>query len=106
MIHLTDSAVTAVRGALSRSPGPVAGLRLMVQSGGCAGFKYSLGIVSEADPEDVVVEQQGITIFVDPASEPHLKGTVMDFVESLEGSGFAFDNPNAGSKCSCGKSFC
>ncbi|MCK8784993.1 iron-sulfur cluster assembly accessory protein [Roseomonas sp. NAR14] len=105
MIELTDSAISAVRTALERSGTPDAGLRVMVQAGGCAGFKYMLGIVEQPDPNDLVLEKDGVRIFVEPSSEPHLKGTRVDFVVALEGSGFAFDNPNAASKCSCGKSF-
>jgi iron-sulfur cluster assembly protein len=105
MIQLTDSAVSAVRTALAGSPNPAAGLRIMVQSGGCAGLKYMMGFVETPDPTDVAIEADGVTIYVDAASEPHIAGTTVDFVTALEGSGFSFENPNAASKCSCGKSF-
>jgi iron-sulfur cluster assembly accessory protein len=104
MIHLTDSAVDAMRTAISGAGKQ--GLRIAVQSGGCSGLKYQLGLVSEGAPHDIVLEQGGVTVFVEPESEPHLKGTVVDFVTSVEGSGFTFDNPNAKSRCGCGKSFC
>lgn len=105
MINLTDSAINAVRTAISGAQAGVQGLRIMVQSGGCAGLKYSMGLVKEVSPDDLVIEQQDVRLFIDPASQPHINGTVVDFVVSLENSGFTFNNPNAASKCSCGKSF-
>lgn len=56
--------------------------------------------------DDAVVEAGDVTVLIDPASQPHLAGTVIDFVSGLEGSGFVFNNPNASGSCGCGKSFC
>ena len=106
MIQLTDTAVAAVKSALARSPQPAEGLRIMVETGGCAGFKYRMGLESRARADDAVVHQDGVTLFVDSDSQPHLSGMTVDFVDGLERSGFVFDNPNAASKCGCGKSFC
>jgi len=105
MIQLTESAVNAVRAAISGAKQPVEGLRIKVESGGCAGFKYQMGLVTDADPADVLVEQSGVKVYVDIDSIAHLDGTTVDFVIGLEGSGFAFENPQAKSSCSCGKSF-
>ncbi len=105
MIHLTENAVNAVRTAISRANAPIEGLRLAVDAGGCAGFKYMMGLVAEADPDDVVVERDGVKVFVDPGSVLYLDGTTVDFVIGLQNSGFTFDNPQAKSTCSCGKSF-
>ena len=105
MIQLTDSAVAAVKTALSRAKEPAEGLRIMVQTGGCAGYKYSMGLVRDPAPTDFVVEHGDVRVYVDAESEPHIKGTTVDFVVGLETSGFTFTNPNATSKCSCGKSF-
>ncbi|MDR3536323.1 MAG: iron-sulfur cluster assembly accessory protein [Acetobacteraceae bacterium] len=105
MINLTDSAINAVRTAMSGAQSDVQGLRIMVQSGGCAGLKYSMGLVRDPAPDDVIIEHGDVRVFVDAASEPHIKGTTVDFVVGLENSGFTFNNPNAASKCSCGKSF-
>ncbi|MCF1503367.1 MULTISPECIES: HesB/IscA family protein [Hyphomicrobiales] len=105
MIQLTEAAVDALRTAIAGSEEPVEGLRLMVESGGCAGLKYMMGLVGEAEPSDVLVEQAGIKVFVDPMSIAYLEGTTVDFVTSLEGAGFTFDNPKATWSCSCGKSF-
>ncbi|WP_027584129.1 iron-sulfur cluster assembly accessory protein [Bradyrhizobium sp. Ai1a-2] len=105
MINLTDSAVNAVKSAISTSAKPTSGLRIMVEVGGCAGFKYMMGLADEPKPDDTVIERDGVKMFVDNKSHEHLAGTTIDFVVALEGSGFTFDNPNAKSSCSCGKSF-
>jgi len=105
MINLTDSAVNAVKTAISSAAQPAGGLRIMVETGGCAGFKYMMGLAEEAKPDDTVIERGGVKVFVDNKSHEHLNGTTIDFVVALEGSGFTFDNPNAKSSCSCGKSF-
>lgn len=105
MIQLTENAVAAVKTALSRATTPVEGLRIMVEAGGCAGFKYMMGLEGTARDGDVVVDQGGVKLFVDANSQPLVGGMTVDFVTGLENSGFVFDNPNATSKCSCGKSF-
>lgn len=105
MINLTDSALNAVRSAMSGSADPVSGLRIMVEAGGCAGYKYMMGLVREAEADDTVIERDGVKVFVDMKSHELLAGTTIDFVVALEGSGFTFENPNATSSCSCGKSF-
>jgi len=105
MIHLTDSALDAVRNAIARAPEPVQGLRLKVESGGCAGNKYLMGLVRAAEEDDEVVERDGVKVFLEHDSLPMLYGTTIDFVVAIEGAGFTFDNPNASHACSCGKSF-
>ncbi|WP_395666739.1 HesB/IscA family protein [Methylocella sp.] len=105
MIQLTDNAVDAVRQAIEGAGQPVEGLRIMVEAGGCAGFKYMMGLVSDVNPKDIVVEKDGVKVYVDEASLPHLYGTTVDFVSGLEGAGFTFENPTATASCSCGKSF-
>jgi iron-sulfur cluster assembly protein len=105
MINLTDSAINAVRNAITTSDKPVDGLRIMVEAGGCAGLKYNMGLVSGVDPDDTVIEREGVRVFIDNKSHEMLAGTTIDFVIALEGSGFTFDNPNAKTSCGCGKSF-
>ncbi len=112
MIRLTDTAVAAIKTAISRASENAAagapsaeGLRIMVQTGGCAGLKYMMGLEARTRDGDEVVRQDGVTLFIDGESQPHLDGLTVDFVTGLESSGFVFDNPNALSKCSCGKSF-
>lgn len=103
MINLTDNALNAVRGVLSTSG--ASGLRITVESGGCAGFKYIMGLANETKSDDTVIERDGVKLFVDNDSHQYLAGTTIDFVLAQEGSGFTFDNPNAKASCTCGKSF-
>jgi iron-sulfur cluster assembly accessory protein len=105
MITLTESAINAVRTAVAGAASPVQGIRIKVEAGGCAGFKYLMGLVPAAEAGDVVIDHGDVKVFVDSESEPHLKGTVVDFIVGLENSGFNFTNPNAQNACSCGKSF-
>ena len=105
MIHLTESAADAARSAMASAAGPMNGLRIVVEAGGCAGFKYMTGLVAEPVPGDVLVEDRGIKVFVDPKSLPSIDGTTIDFVMNLQESGFSFNNPQANSSCGCGKSF-
>ncbi|MCP3397016.1 MULTISPECIES: iron-sulfur cluster assembly accessory protein [unclassified Bradyrhizobium] len=105
MIELTKSAENALKSAISTAAKPMTGLRIMVEAGGCSGFKYTMGLADEPKPDETVIERGGIKLFVDNNSQEHLAGTTIDFVVALEGSGFTFSNPNAKSSCSCGKSF-
>ncbi len=81
------------------------GLRVSVQPGGCSGFKYSLLIEDKRAEDDVVLEQDGFNVFVDPFSAQYLSGITIDYVSSMQGSGFTFKNPNATGGCGCGSSF-
>ena len=105
MIEVTETAVNAIRNAITGSKEPVEGLRIMVQAGGCSGYKYLMGLVRAAEPGDITVERGGVKVFVDEKSVPLLNGVTLDFSVSMDGAGFTFDNPNAQSSCSCGKSF-
>jgi iron-sulfur cluster assembly protein len=106
MIALTETAAGAIRNAIGATPTPIAGLRVTAAAGGCSGYKYQMGLVESADPNDLRCESQGLSIFTDPDSAERLTGTTIDFIESLEGAGFSFNNPQAKSTCGCGKSFC
>jgi iron-sulfur cluster assembly protein len=82
-----------------------AGLRVSVLPGGCSGFKYSLNIEERALDDDMVQEVNGIRVFVDGFSAQYLSGVTVDYVTSMQGSGFTFSNPNASGGCGCGSSF-
>lgn len=105
MVELSDRARGAVRRLITESNQPTAGLRIMVDQGGCAGLRYLLGLETEAAAGDEIYEWEGVKVFVDPESLPILDGVRIDFVETVRGSGFVFDNPNVVDVCSCGKSF-
>lgn len=81
------------------------GLRVSVQPGGCSGFKYGLLIEDASAEDDLVVDQDGFKVFVDPFSAQYISGVVIDYVSSMQGSGFTFKNPNATGGCGCGSSF-
>jgi iron-sulfur cluster assembly accessory protein len=82
-----------------------AGLRVGVLPGGCSGFQYGLNIEEEPAEDDVVLETNGLRVFVDPFSLQYLVGVEIDYVTTFQGSGFTFNNPNAGGGCGCGSSF-
>ncbi|MGB3940122.1 MAG: iron-sulfur cluster insertion protein ErpA, partial [Candidatus Manganitrophaceae bacterium] len=81
------------------------GLRVYVTGGGCSGYQYGMAFEETPAEEDSVLEMQGVKVFVDPYSAPMLEGTEVDYVDSLQGAGFAIKNPNAKSTCGCGQSF-
>lgn len=81
------------------------GLRVSVQPGGCSGFKYGLLIEDQPADDDLVLEQAGFRVFVDPFSAQYLSGVTIDYVSSMQGSGFTFKNPNSTGGCGCGSSF-
>ena len=81
------------------------GLRVSVQPGGCSGFKYSLVIEDKNAEDDFVIENDGFKVFVDPFSAQYISGVTIDYVSSMQGSGFTFKNPSATGGCGCGSSF-
>jgi len=83
----------------------VGGLRVSVQPGGCSGFKYGLLIEDAPAEDDLIVDQGDYKVFVDPFSAQYVSGVVIDYVTSMQGSGFTFKNPNATGGCGCGSSF-
>jgi iron-sulfur cluster assembly protein len=82
-----------------------AGLRVRVVPGGCSGFQYSLNIEEESRTGDFIVDQHGVTLFVDMFSAQYLNGITIDHTTNMMGSGFTFENPNATGGCGCGTSF-
>ncbi len=82
-----------------------AGLRLFVQQGGCAGLSYGLRFDIEPEADDAVTEHNGLRVFIDPASQKYIDGSVLDFEGGLQGKGFNVENPNTESECGCGESF-
>ncbi len=106
-LTLTEPAAAEVRKFIAAeqvSP-EVAGLRVAVLPGGCSGFKYSLNIEEKAQEDDHVFEVTGVRLFVDGFSLQYLSGVTIDYVTSMQGSGFTFSNPNATGGCGCGSSF-
>ncbi len=83
----------------------VAGLRLFVQQGGCAGLSYGMRFDDEPEEDDTIYEHHDLRVFVDPASMNYIEGSVLDFEDGLQGAGFNVENPNVVSECGCGESF-
>ena len=104
-LTLTDSATEQVKKLLARDRREGYGLRVAVADGGCSGYSYKLDFDKEQKPEDLVLEMNGVKVYVDRASAPYLAGTVIDFVGGIYGGGFKFSNPNATGTCGCGTSF-
>ena len=106
MVQLTSTAVSKVKEIISQqSPVPV-GLRVAVVGGGCSGFSYHMAFENQVNASsDNVYEFEGLKVLVDQMSEMYLEGVSIDYIETLEGSGFKFNNPNVKSTCGCGSSF-
>jgi iron-sulfur cluster assembly protein len=105
VVQLTEKAVGKVKEIMaSQEPAP-AGLRIAVVGGGCSGFSYSMAFENQPGMLDKTYNYEGLQVFIDQASMLYLDGAEVDFVESLEGSGFKFNNPNVRSTCGCGSSF-
>jgi len=105
MVQLTETAVTKVKEILDTQEPKPAGLRIAVVGGGCSGFSYSMAFETSPGMLDKTYSFDGLKVFVDQASLLYLDGAEVDFVESIEGSGFKFNNPNVKSTCGCGSSF-
>ena len=103
-IALSTSAAARIA-SIAKRQGKPAILRLAVDGGGCAGFTYRFGLADEVEAEDVRSERDGVILVVDPISLDLLRGSTVDFVESLGGASFQVTNPNAASGCGCGTSF-
>ena len=103
-ITLTDAAAARVKDIIARSEAPIAGLRVGVKNGGCAGMSYTMEYAQEAKPYDEVVEDKGVTVMIDPKAILFLLGTEMDFQTTKLSSTFVFNNPNQTSACGCGES--
>ena len=106
-LTVTDNAAVEVRKFMEAEgvTGEQCGLRVSVQPGGCSGFKYSLVIEDQSAEDDFVLENDGFKVFVDPFSAQYISGVTIDYVTSMQGSGFTFKNPNATGGCGCGSSF-
>jgi len=105
MVSLTGKAVEKVKEILDMQDPKPAGLRISVVGGGCSGFSYSMAFENQPNMLDKTYNYEGLKVFVDQASLLYLDGAEVDFVETLEGSGFKFSNPNVKSTCGCGSSF-
>ena len=105
MIQITEKAAGKVKEIMSTQDPAPAGLRISVVGGGCSGFSYSMAFENAPNMLDKTYNYDGLKIFIDQASMLYLDGAQVDYVETLEGSGFKFNNPQVKSTCGCGSSF-
>ncbi len=104
-LEITTTAVAKVKEILAKQDPQPSGMRVSVVGGGCSGFSYQMNFESETNGIDKIFDFDGLKVFVDQASLMYLKGTRIDYLETLEGAGFKFENPNVKSTCGCGSSF-
>ncbi len=104
VITLTERAADRIKAIMAQAERPVAGLRVGVKNGGCAGMSYTMEYAEERKPGEDMVEDRGVRVFVDPKAVLFLLGTQMDFTTNKLASQFVFNNPNQTSACGCGES--
>jgi iron-sulfur cluster assembly protein len=105
VVSLSDAAVSKLRELTKEETNPAIGLRVYVYSGGCSGFRYGMMLEDAPTPEDRILDASGIKVYVDGNSVDLLKGSEIDYVDTLMGAGFTVNNPNAVAACGCGSSF-
>jgi iron-sulfur cluster assembly protein len=104
VISLTERAADRIKAIMTQADRPVAGLRVGVKNGGCAGMSYTMEYAEERKPGEDMVEDRGVRVFVDPKAVLFLLGTEMDFTADKLSAQFVFNNPNQTSACGCGES--
>ena len=104
VMRLTDAAATRIKDILGKAEKPIAGVRVGVKNGGCAGMSYTMEYAETVNPADEVVEDKGVRMFIDPKAVLFLLGTEMDYKVDKLSAQFVFNNPNQTSACGCGES--
>ena len=104
-IVFTDAAAGKVSELIAEEDNPNLKLRVFISGGGCSGFQYGFSFDEERAEDDIAVENDGVTLLVDPLSFQYLMGAEVDYSESLQGAQFVIRNPNASTTCGCGSSF-
>ena len=105
VVSLSDAAASKLRELTAEETNPDIGLRVYVYSGGCSGFRYGMMLEDAPTAEDKILEANGVKVYVDGKSIDLLKGSEIDYVDTLMGAGFTVNNPNAVAACGCGSSF-
>ena len=105
VITLSDNAANRIKEIMSKAEKDLVGLRVGVKSGGCAGMSYIMEYTKEVKPNDEIIEDKGVRLFVDPGAIMYLLGTEMDYKKEQFSSSFIFKNPNETERCGCGESF-
>ena len=105
VIKLSDNAAIRIKEIMSKAENSTIGVRIGVKSGGCAGMSYVMEYTKEINPNDEIIEDKGVKVFVDSAAIMYLLGTEMDYKKDEFSSSFVFKNPNETERCGCGESF-
>ena len=105
IIRLSDNAAARIKQILSKAENKVIGVRVGVKSGGCAGMSYVMEYAKDAKPNEEIIEDKGVKVFIDPKAIMYLLGTEMDYKKEKFSSQFIFKNPNETERCGCGESF-
>lgn len=105
ILIITEAAAFQIKDMMKQNEEEDAFLRVGIKGGGCSGLSYGMGFDHEKQEGDTELELHGLTVLIDKESAPALKGTVIDFKQSMMGGGFTIDNPNAIASCGCGSSF-
>ena len=105
IIKLSDTAALRIKEIMSNDKTDSLGVRVSVKSGGCAGMSYVMEYAKEVNPNDELIEDKGVKVFVDSAAVMYLLGTEMDYKKEELSSSFVFNNPNETERCGCGESF-
>ena len=105
VISLTENAALRIKEIMSKDENKSVGVRVGVKSGGCAGMSYIMEYAKEINPNDEVIEDKGVKVFIDPGAIMYLLGTEMDYKKEELSSSFVFNNPNETERCGCGESF-
>ena len=105
IISLTENAANRIKEIMMKADNDSIGVRVGVKSGGCAGMSYVMEYSKKIDPNDEVIEQKGVKLFIDPGAIMYLLGTEMDYKKEEFSSSFVFKNPNETERCGCGESF-
>ena len=105
IITLSNNAATRIKEIISSSKDTTVGVRVGVKSGGCAGLSYIMEYTNKIEPNDEVIEDKGVKVFIDSSAIMYLLGTEMDYKKEEFSSNFVFKNPNETERCGCGESF-
>ena len=105
IIRLSDKAVNRIKEIMSKAENTAIGVRIGVKSGGCAGLSYIMEYARDKKPNEEIIEDKGVKVFIDPKAVMYLLGTEMDYKKEKFSSQFVFKNPNETERCGCGESF-
>ena len=105
IIKISDKAVSRIKEIMSQAQNSTIGVRVGVKSGGCAGMSYNMEYAKDINPNDEIIEDKGVKVFVDSSALMYLLGTEMDYKKDKFSSSFVFKNPNETERCGCGESF-